>query len=701
MQTPPFHRIVCLLATLLLLATLPTLSHAFWSQQRPQQQHVKSNVRDNNDQTSHDSFARDDVVSVEEMYTLQHATGTPTGTCHITEQRYALKAYDSKPDCFKDAARALQQGCKSIDIDEDEKTRYAIRLTTCEIATANMPIPQECHSLASAESDPDKQPTANDIWRCVQSLGRVPQLWTSYSGYFREVKVMCLAVRYSLEHEQQRVLKETNRLETEQLKQLSALHSTITADVNSMLNSAGTLKDALRSVTEEVSKLTQSIERGALQQSDALSTTQESNARILAEYQDIVHSTLAWVSQSMRHWNDSLERGISRAQEIDRLNQDSIVKIAHSNEAIDLITQQAATLKAHLQNLIHFSHESTTHLLDLHITGTQKINTSTQQLLHSTLQSLHTLSSQTQTTWSVILDTFKDDTETTLTGFRTDVAEAVRETVEEIGQMARESRENVERLSRDLEGLWRDQEDVLGRVRSLLGTWGVVRRVLEGQSVFNEGWGVRERGRGGPMVLRMGSGFVLLFFVVVTVLTLVYGLRTALIPMTASMVITILCEWLRLPTVSFIHLFMGIVCFRWGLVLRKAQRENAVEQEQEKEYEYGVDDQYAESYLDTDSSEEEEEDLEMEEHVWQQYDDDTFEQRATARYNNPTSPSTPTPSTGKPKRQYQYHSTSIGHIPLTKPSMDMEMDMWERVAASWDLSLGTCVSSSSTSGDIY
>lgn len=50
------------------------------------------------------------------------------------------------------------------------------------------------------------------------------------------------------------------------------------------------MKDALRSVTEEVSKLTQSIERGALQQSDALSTTQESNARILAEYQDIVHS---------------------------------------------------------------------------------------------------------------------------------------------------------------------------------------------------------------------------------------------------------------------------------------------------------------------------------------------------------------------------------------------------------------------------
>ncbi|KAF9128728.1 hypothetical protein BGX30_014217 [Mortierella sp. GBA39] len=480
-------------------------------------------------------------------------------------------------------------------------------------------------------------------------------------------------------NEQQRVLKETNRLETEHLKQLSDLHSTIAAEVSSMLNSAGALKDALRSVTEEVSKLTQSLERGALQQSEALSTTQESNARILAEYQNIVHSTLASISQSMGRWDDSLEHGLSRVQEIDRLNQDSIAKIAHSNEAIDSITQQAAILEVHLQNLTHLSHKSTTDLLDLHITGTQKIDISTQQLLHSTLQSLHTLSSQTHTAWSSILDTFKDDTETTMTGFWADVAEAMRETVEEIGQMARESTENVERLSRDLEEFWRNQEDALGRVRPLLGTWGVVRKVLESQSVLIEGGGAR--GGGGLMVSRMGSGFVLLFFMVITVLTLIHGLRTALISMVA--------------------------------VLRKAQRaqkDDAVEQEQEKAYEYGVgdeyedgvyEDEYAESCLDTDSAEEEEEDIEMEEHIWQQYDDDTFEQRATARYNNPTSPSTPAPSTVKPKRQYQYRSLSIDHKPLIKPSADMDMDMWERVAASWDLGLGTCVSSSSTRGDIY
>ncbi|KAF8927801.1 hypothetical protein BGZ47_001950 [Haplosporangium gracile] len=669
-----------------------------------------------------DSFARDDVVPVEEMYTLQHATD-------------ALKAYDSKPDCFKDAARTLRQGCKSIDIDENEKTRYAIRLTICEIATANMPAPQECHPLASAESDPDQQPTTNDVSRCVQSLGRVPQLWTSYSGYFREVKVMCLAVRYSLEHdelrrlqrnlskthsdqitllkEQQRILKETNRLETERLKELSDLHLTIVTQVNSMLSSTGTLRDSLRSVLEEVSKLTESIERGALEQSAALSTTQESNTRILAEHQDIVHLTLASASQSMHQWHDSLQLGLSHAQEIDRLNQDSINKILHSNEALHALTNQTNTLKHHLQNLTHFSLESMNTLLDLHTAGTHKINASTQELLQFALQSLLTLESHTQTAWSTMLDTFKDDS--TLTGFRTDVTDALKGAVGEIEQMARESRKNVEGLNLVVAEFWQDQKDVLGRVRPLFGAWAFARSVFERESSLagmNRG-----RGRGGGLMLSwMGSGFVLLFFVVVAVLALIHGLRTALIPMVASAAITILCEWWKLPTVSFIHLFMGIVCFRWCLYGIRVQRDDTVNQEMahgqelEKEYEYDVEDGYeddddddddddgyengcTESYVYSYSAEGEKEDAEKEELTWQQYDDDDFEQQASALYSNSITPETPTPSISKLK--------PINQKSLTRASADMDMDMWERLAASWDLSLGTCVSSSSTSSEIY
>ncbi|KAF9088944.1 hypothetical protein BGX23_007014 [Mortierella sp. AD031] len=421
------------------------------------------------------------------MYTLQHATD-------------ALKAYDSKPDCFKEAARALRQGCKSIDIDEDEKTRYAIRLTACEIATANMPVPQECHLLATAENNLGQQPTTNDVGRCVQSLGRIPQLWTSYSGYFREVKVMCLAVRYSLEHdelrrlqrnlsrthsdqivllkEQQRVLTETSRLETERLKELSDLHSTIATEVNSMLYSAGTLRDALRSVTEEVSKLTQSIEKGALQQSAALSTTQESNNRILSEYQHIVHSTLAMVSQSIHQWHDSLQLGLSRANEIDRLSEDSIFKISQTNEALDFIVHDTEDLKDRLLRLTRTAVEGTHSLLELHDSGAHQINASTKALLQETLQSLLALEAHSQSAWNSMLDSFKEGS----ASFQSDVAHALEATVLEVEQMAAESQEKMERLNIVVMEFWKGQESVLGQIRPFYKTWSVVKRVVEGGS---------------------------------------------------------------------------------------------------------------------------------------------------------------------------------------------------------------------------
>ncbi|KAF9093283.1 hypothetical protein BGX29_009998 [Mortierella sp. GBA35] len=451
-------------------------------------------IRTSQKNTCKGSYARDDVVSVEEMYTLQHATD-------------ALKAYDSKPDCFKEAARALRQGCKSIDIDEDEKTRYAIRLTACEIATANMPVPQECHLLATAENNLGQQPTTNDVGRCVQSLGRIPQLWTSYSGYFREVKVMCLAVRYSLEHdelrrlqrnlsrthsdqivllkEQQRVLTETSRLETERLKELSDLHSTIATEVNSMLYSAGTLRDALRSVTEEVSKLTQSIEKGALQQSAALSTTQESNNRILSEYQHIVHSTLAMVSQSIHQWHDSLQLGLSRANEIDRLSEDSIFKISQTNEALDFIVHDTEDLKDRLLRLTRTAVEGTHSLLELHDSGAHQVNASTKALLQETLQSLLALEAHSQSAWNSMLDSFKEGS----ASFQSDVAHALEATVLEVEQMAAESQEKMERLNIVVMEFWKGQESVLGQIRPLYKTWSVVKRVVEGGSVGGSGAG--------------------------------------------------------------------------------------------------------------------------------------------------------------------------------------------------------------------
>lgn len=100
--------------------------------------------------------------------------------------------------------------------------------------------------------------------------------------------------------------------------------------------------------------------------------------------------------------------------------------------------------------------------------------------------------------------------------------------------MARESQENVERLNQVVEGFWKDQEDVLERVRPFLGSWSVVSRVLKGKNTNvmegkgGVGGGYRSwRGWTDSLSWMMGSGFVVLFFLVVAGLTLIHGLQTA------------------------------------------------------------------------------------------------------------------------------------------------------------------------------
>ncbi|CAG8521196.1 7730_t:CDS:10, partial [Paraglomus brasilianum] len=100
-----------------------------------------------------------------------------------------LKQYEQNPEtCFKSAADTLRHGCKEPNIPVEDQIRFAIRLTLCEISITNRKHPIECED-DSAVTD------------CISVLQDNAQLWTSYSGYFRQVFMMCFAVRYPMERE--------------------------------------------------------------------------------------------------------------------------------------------------------------------------------------------------------------------------------------------------------------------------------------------------------------------------------------------------------------------------------------------------------------------------------------------------------------------------------------------------------------------
>ncbi|KAG0082845.1 hypothetical protein BGZ92_011309 [Podila epicladia] len=392
------------------------------------------------------------------------------GSEELSALRYgsdALAAYDKKPDCFKKAAQALRQGCRGIDLDEDEKTKYAIRLTACEIATANMPVPVECRDISEVK-DPSSSYTNSEsyeISRCVQSLGRVPQLWTSYSGYFREVKVMCLAVQYSLENDELRSLQrnltrnhadqiallraqrqellETHRVEMAQLKELQDLHSKMGAQVNAILTSASQVRDTFASILKDISIITQLTNRGVAEQGMALDNMRQINEEFLSDFQGTLLQTVELVTRQSQSWHEMMSKGLLRFQELDRHVEEQLVKIVRANQGLENVIQQVGEVTNQLQDLKEQAVQGTRELLEQQDKGLEEFKQSTMKTLHNMILALDTLDNHTQASWQGMIATFKAES----SDFQKEVADLLASTAFDIGTMASESQEKLNQLN--------------------------------------------------------------------------------------------------------------------------------------------------------------------------------------------------------------------------------------------------------------
>ncbi|KAG2003398.1 hypothetical protein CC2G_004002 [Coprinopsis cinerea AmutBmut pab1-1] len=99
--------------------------------------------------------------------------------------------FSKSPDCFERAGTAIRFQCGRLD--EPQRVAAAIAMTLCEIGTArHYSIPMECGPFT-----PDmlkvQRPDATIQGACVDALSRSTQLWSSYSGYMREIPQVCAA----------------------------------------------------------------------------------------------------------------------------------------------------------------------------------------------------------------------------------------------------------------------------------------------------------------------------------------------------------------------------------------------------------------------------------------------------------------------------------------------------------------------------
>lgn len=108
---------------------------------------------------------------------------------------YTLPALEIwKDDCSRQALLSILPQCLDglETMISSQQKEVALELSICELENAKIEYPLDCNP----------QIRQRNVDKCIQSLEKSPQFWTSYSGNYRSVKEICHQVSMPLKKEQ-------------------------------------------------------------------------------------------------------------------------------------------------------------------------------------------------------------------------------------------------------------------------------------------------------------------------------------------------------------------------------------------------------------------------------------------------------------------------------------------------------------------
>ncbi|RIB20073.1 hypothetical protein C2G38_2305273 [Gigaspora rosea] len=200
-----------------------------------------------------------------------------------------------------------------------ERGHDAVLLTMCEIATANLVAPMECNDIVQ------------DVGTCVEALARIPQLWTSYSGYFREVYLLeelhknitqNQLINYSILRVQQDDMISWRKEEMARLIQLEKSQSMILNSVN---------------VIEKITSLA-SVNMVSLKDN-------------LSDSQEIVQGTLGQLSQLRKELEEYRSKASETFKEINSATDQHLISLKLSMEYVESIAKINFKISQNLQKI--------------------------------------------------------------------------------------------------------------------------------------------------------------------------------------------------------------------------------------------------------------------------------------------------------------------------------------------------------------
>lgn len=102
---------------------------------------------------------------------------------------------DVDSSCFNYALGDILQMCRDVGVeslDLEKRKLLSVKLTLCEMTSLGLPFPSVCGNIVDTDD-------------CIQSLEKVPQYWTLFSGNYREIRKICF--EESLPFEKSQILK--------------------------------------------------------------------------------------------------------------------------------------------------------------------------------------------------------------------------------------------------------------------------------------------------------------------------------------------------------------------------------------------------------------------------------------------------------------------------------------------------------------
>ncbi|ORE05485.1 hypothetical protein BCV72DRAFT_229674 [Rhizopus microsporus var. microsporus] len=199
-------------------------------------------------------------------------------------------------------------------------------LTLCELLSAKINAPSECNILN----------THQQVVQCTQQLSLSPQTWTTYSGYFRDIVLICFAIKYPMEKEI-----------------LEKLHENITLNQVKNFNILSSQQRYLIQWREEEFKRLDKLKESQLDIFEHVEKTNMYYQR-MAHQVELLFETLVLLQNqtelSILQYNDMVSRHVEQVQ---MFLQDSFLYQAMKiDETLDSLLTKSNTLNQHVERTL-------------------------------------------------------------------------------------------------------------------------------------------------------------------------------------------------------------------------------------------------------------------------------------------------------------------------------------------------------------